>query len=409
MGGYVWRRSVTSLSRQRHRHSPPKSLAFSPGLQDSRFWELKLVERSQACHFIANGWWMTRRQIVDDLALAGLSFWQKVQLAHFIGSLPPPKPFQRHLTTFELLCLKQAPIQHAVSQAYQLLIAPPQDFKLPYITRWEQELGLQFTEKQVDRILLFSYKTSICAKYQEAGFKVLTRWYHTPVKIHRMFPQCSDLCWRCGEDSGSLLHIFWSCCLLQSYLTEIHRIIQKFTDRELPRDPVFFLLHHHEIQSKVYRRSILPLLLTAAKSCIPLFWKQTQPPPVAVWLKKVAKINAMENLVATAKGLSGKCLKNCFIGTSLSIQRSTQIWWLKSPSVWDYNAGSTGLEGVFGWWTLAHTPSLFLPPHLFLFCCKAPWVFSVLSLFLLNGVYHAKCHAGYRDFLDPDAQSLNLI
>lgn len=202
---------------------------------------------------------MTRRQIVDDLALAGLSFWQKVQLAHFIGSLPPPKPFQRHLTTFELLCLKQAPIQHAVSQAYQLLIAPPQDFKLPYITRWEQELGLQFTEKQVDRILLFSYKTSICAKYQDSGFKVLTRWYHTPVKIHRMFPQCSDLCWRCGEDSGSLLHIFWSCCLLQSYLTEIHRIIQKFTDRELPRDPVFFLLHHHEIQSKVYRRSILPL------------------------------------------------------------------------------------------------------------------------------------------------------
>lgn len=158
-------------------------------------------------------------------------------------------------------------------------------------------------EKQVDRILLFSYKTSICAKHQEAKFKVLSQWYHTPVKSHRMYPQCLDLCWTCWEDIGSLFYIFWSCRLLQSYKTEVHCIVQKFTDRVLPSDPAFFLLHQHNIPSKAYRKSILPLLITAAKACIPLFWKQTQPPSIAVWLKKVVDINPMEDLVATEKGL----------------------------------------------------------------------------------------------------------
>lgn len=53
----------------------------------------------------------------------------------------------------------------------------------------------------------------------------------------------------------------------------------------------------------------MPLLLTAAKSCILLCWKQTQPQSVAIWLKKVAEINAMEDLVAAERDLQEKFKK----------------------------------------------------------------------------------------------------
>lgn len=152
----------------------------------------------------------------------------------------------------------------------------------------------------------------MCANHQKTGFKVLAQWYYTPERIHKVFPQSSDLCWRCGGEPGFLLHIFWSCRLLVPCWNEVHHIVQRFTDRELPLTPVFFLLHHHEILSKIYRRSILPLLLTAAKSYIPLFWKQTQLPGVAVWLKRIAEINEMEDLVATDRGLREKFLKKWF-------------------------------------------------------------------------------------------------
>lgn len=88
--------------------------------------------------------------------------------------------------------------------------------------------------------------------------------------------------------------------------------MKKFTDREVPETPEFFLLHHHKIPTKVYRKSIIPLLLKAAKSCIPLLWKQTQPPSVAMWLKKILEIRAMEDLVATEKGLSEQFSKKIF-------------------------------------------------------------------------------------------------
>lgn len=170
------------------------------------------------------------------------------------------------------------------------------------------------SKRQEERIILFTYKTSICANQQEAGFKVLSQWYYTPVRLPWMFPQSSDLCWRCGEEAGTLLHIFWSCRLLTLFWNEVHRITQKFTDRELPRSPEFFLIHHHEIPSKAYRKSILPLLVTAAKSCIPLLWKRTEPPGAAMWLKKIADVYNMEDLVATERGLREQFLKKWFYG-----------------------------------------------------------------------------------------------
>lgn len=276
--------------------------SFSPGVNESRFQALKGCNRSQLRHFIRNGKWMTREELMDDPLLASLSFWQKVQLAHFLRAQHSPAPFLRALTAFELLCSEQEPLRHAISLTYQLLISPPEGFRPPYLAKWERVLGIKLNERQAERIFLFTYKTSICAAQQEAGFKVLSHWYFTPDRVHRMFPQSTDICWRCGEEEGSLLHIFWSCRLLAPFWSEVHRITQKFTDRELPRTPEFFLLHHHEIPSKAYRKSILPSLITAAKSCIPLFWKKTEPPGIAVWLKKIVDIHKMEDLVAIDQG-----------------------------------------------------------------------------------------------------------
>lgn len=193
--------------------------AFAPGLDDPRFLQLLEVERSQARHFI-DGQWKNRQQITEDPALAGLSFWQKIQLTHFIGSLPTPELFEIQLTTFELLCVEQTPLRHAISLTYQLLLDQPQDFRLLYISKWEKDLGVKFTEKQIDRLFLFAHKISVCARHQEAGYKLLARWYYAPEKIHQMFPQSSNLCWRCGEETGSLLHVFWSCRTLRPFWTE---------------------------------------------------------------------------------------------------------------------------------------------------------------------------------------------
>lgn len=129
--------------------------AFSPGLNDPKFQELKVVERSR-CNIFLPSQWKTKQQIMDDPALEALPFWQKLQLAHFFGSLPAWRPFQRRLTSSELLCLEQSLMRHTISQTYQLLLSQPPDFRSPFVAKWKQELGIQLTEKQVDRLFLFS-------------------------------------------------------------------------------------------------------------------------------------------------------------------------------------------------------------------------------------------------------------
>lgn len=133
---------------------------------------------------------------------------------------------------------------------------------------------------------------------QETNYKILTRWYRTP-SLLKIFPRTSDLCWRCQQEKGTLIHIFWSCPRIQNFWKEVRRIIQKFTDRTVPDEPAYFLLHATDTPARVYKKSIVRHLLDAAKACIPLNWKSPHPPSIGLWLKKIEEINKMEDLILT--------------------------------------------------------------------------------------------------------------
>lgn len=130
-------------------------------------------------------------------------------------------------------------------------------------------------------MFLFSYKTSICAKCQESWFKILTRWYCTPFCLYIMFPTSLGLCWRCGRrwTQGT----FYKCSVLAKNCSSsgLLYITQKCTAHLLQINHAFFLLQHHTFPSKSYQRSILPLLVNVAWSCIPDCWKKRQPPSIA--------------------------------------------------------------------------------------------------------------------------------
>lgn len=158
-----------------------------------------------------------------------------------------------------------------------------------------------FSPRQKQNIILFTFKSSVCTKIQETNFKIFSRWYNTPRKLQRFFPSTSGLCWRCGGDRGTILHIFWDCPLLEQYWKIIQQTIQNFTERPILSDPGFFLLHATDMLSKKYKKSLLKHLLDAAKSCIPLLWKSIKAPAIGMWIRKVEDIRKMEDLILTAR------------------------------------------------------------------------------------------------------------
>lgn len=244
--------SLTSI------HSPLYPIlgnpAFPPGIQDSVFYSLRQDGYFQASHFIIQGNWPSLSELMDETGLFKLDCWRALQLTHFLWSLPSPDKFGQNLTRYETYCSGEGVLPHALSAVY-LLITPPEDYQLPCLSAWEIDFGHKFTARQRQNILIFTYGSSMCTKIQETNFKIVTRWDNTPAKLQKIYPSSSDRCWRCQEDRGTILHVFWACPKLQQFWKTIQQVAQNVTGRLIPNDPAFFLLHASNIPSKSYKKS----------------------------------------------------------------------------------------------------------------------------------------------------------
>lgn len=56
----------------------------------------------------------------------------------------------------------------------------------------------------------FLLKSTRSVRYQESGYKLLSRWYRIPTSLHKMLPGQSGSCWRCGEEEGTC-YISYGC------------------------------------------------------------------------------------------------------------------------------------------------------------------------------------------------------
>lgn len=123
-----------------------------------------------------------------------LSFWPALQLRHFFDTLPDPVRFVRPLTKFEEYCSEEGVISQVLSKIYSLLNCPAVPLHLPFLDKWEQDLQRKFTPTQIQHILRFALKSSVCTKIQESNYKILTRWYLTPHLLHLYYSDTTDRC-----------------------------------------------------------------------------------------------------------------------------------------------------------------------------------------------------------------------
>lgn len=119
-----------------------------------------------------------------------------------------------------------------------------------------------------------------------------------PHVLSKMYPGHSENCWRCGTENGPLLHIFWNCTLIRLFWHEVRTHLTKFTERQVPTDASFFLLHHNCFPARTYQRSVLPHMLNTARICVAECRKKQTPPSIVRWLLIINRIRRMEELLA---------------------------------------------------------------------------------------------------------------
>lgn len=188
------------------------------------------------------------------------------------------------------MCLGGGHIRRTTSLAYTWIHCPKRTSTARPRESWSKELGVVLTDKQWERACILAHKCSLSTRTQETSYKLLTQWYATPAKLHKWFPQTSELCWRCEKACGFLYHIWWECPLIASYWSDVGRIIWLITDTSLTLDAACCLLHVTTVSFKLYKNSLYKHLLSAAKALIPLFWKSTKVPSIRDWIHRIRDI-----------------------------------------------------------------------------------------------------------------------
>lgn len=164
------------------------------------------------------------------------------QVRSYLRSLPLPNRLHDNPTDFETFLLKSGVKTHTVSSIYLSLTSLAYPDALSFVRRWEAELSSTITPDEWEKAFLLTHSLSVASYSQEKNFKILARWYHCPVILHKMDLSVPDTCWRCLQATGSMLHIWWDCPLISPFWKEVEGEYHKFTGSSTAFTPKVALL-----------------------------------------------------------------------------------------------------------------------------------------------------------------------
>lgn len=128
------------------------------------------------------------------------------------------------------------------------------------------------------------------------------REQNTLQKLSKFYPQVSATCWRCGKETGSLFHLFWTFKCITRFWMDVNTLITKLADLDLSDNPTACLLHLLPVSCPTYEKSLTIHLLKAAKACIPCLFKASSPPTIGQQIARVNDIMLMCDWTAALRG-----------------------------------------------------------------------------------------------------------
>lgn len=86
----------------------------------------------------------------------------------------------------------------------------------------------------------------------------------------------------------------------------VREICKELMDVDLGDSPEAYLLHVNYLQKKHYKKSLLIRSINGAKVCVPVLWKQRDPPKISHWFSGINEMLQMERMAAHLHGTSEK-------------------------------------------------------------------------------------------------------
>lgn len=214
--------------------------------------------------------------------LATLNTIHDYQIKSAITAFQSGNPWWTLLSKFESFLNSGTIYSKTLSKIYQVLLDEGTSDDICR-QRWKRNIGVQIQEQ----IWNYTHKNvldiSANIAIREAFIKLRNHWYLVPTRIHKIFSEANPQCWRCNNDLGTWLHIWWTCTKLKKFWKKIH-IMTNDINIKLACTPENYLLHLFQ----GLRKNEMALLnnLVSAKMIIAKHWKSQLMPSIQEWQNK---------------------------------------------------------------------------------------------------------------------------
>ena len=106
---------------------------------------------------------------------------------------------------------------------------------------WEKDLGGEVTEEEWNLASKNTYAYIKSPYWQEYAWKVLVRFFVTPLMINK-YTHTIQSCWReCGEVNVDLVHILFTCVKIKPFWTNVNDYVKQICGEETQLDKHFML------------------------------------------------------------------------------------------------------------------------------------------------------------------------
>lgn len=124
---------------------------------------------------------------------------------------------------------------------------------------------------------------------------VYSHWYKAPTLLHWIFPNTSNLCWRCEDAERSRLHIWW----LKDHKVLLDKsvVASSVTSYPLEFSPTQYLLYHSSVMKGAYHKSLAIHIINAARLGIPVQSRPRQVLSLKLCFTRSSKVAQMDELI----------------------------------------------------------------------------------------------------------------